>query len=194
MFFAVLEYLSTEEITRIVFGKIEYLGITTFAVFWFVFTLQYTHNDAGLNYRKIQLLMVLPCLSLLFAFTDPWHGLIWKTASLVLDPTPQLLIEHGWWFRYVMIPYNYLLLLGGVAVLLYAFFDSSRLYRQQTLVLLAAAIFPFFFNILYIFAGVTLYGLDLTPVGFAISSIIMQLGLFPGKLFEVSPISYRTVF
>lgn len=193
-FFAVLEYLSTEATPRIVFGKLQYFGIPFFAVYWLVFTLQYTHNDSRLNHQKMRLLMVVPTLSMIFAFTDPWHGLIWDTVELARTPAPQLMIQHGWWFSYVMMPYMYLLLLGGVGVLLYAYFSSSQIYRQQILVLLSATIIPFFFSILYLLASVHLYGLDLTPISFALSSLIIVVGLFRGKLFKVSPISYRTVF
>lgn len=193
-FFAVLEYLSTEATLRIVFGKLQYLGIPFFAVFWFVFTLQYTYNDARLTSQRAGGLMAVPILSMIFAFTDPWHGLIWASVELGHTPAPQLMIEHGWWFSYVMMPYNYLLLLGGVGVLLNTYFASSQLYRQQILVLLSAAIIPFFSSLLYLLAGIHFYGLDLTPISFAFSSLIMVVGLFRGNLFEVSPISYRTVF
>lgn len=193
-FFAVLEYLSTEATPRIVFGKLQYLGIPFFAVYWLVFTLRFTHHDAHLTPQKIRGLMVLPFLSMIFAFTDPLHGLIWQSVELGHTPAPQLMIQHGWWFSYVMMPYNYLLLLGGVGVLLSAFFTSSQIYRHQILILLAASIIPFFSSLLYLLTGLHFYGLDLTPVSFALSSLIMIVGLFRGKLFEVSPISYRTVF
>lgn len=193
-FFAGLEYLSHDEITRIIFGKLQYLGIPFFSVFWLVFTLQYTHNDSKLNALRTRLLMIVPMLSMIFAFTDPWHGLIWASVSMDRTPAPQLVIKHGWWFSYVMMPYIYLLLLGGVVVLLYTYFASSQIYRQQIVILLTATIIPFFFSILYLLAGVHLYGLDLTPIGFSVSSLIIMIGLFRGKLFAVSPISYRTVF
>lgn len=193
-FFTVFEYLSAIESVRITFGKLQYLGITPLAVCWFIFTLRYTHNDAWLSKKNILLLSVIPALSLLFAVTDPLHGLIWSSASLVADPIPSLTIEHGLWFRYVMMPCQYVLLLGGVGVLLYAYVASSDIYRRQTLILLLGTLITFSFNVLYIVADFTPYGLDLTPVGFAISSIMIQFGLFKARFLELAPVSYRTVF
>jgi diguanylate cyclase (GGDEF)-like protein len=193
-FFTVFEYLSPAEAARIAFGKLQYLGITPLAVAWLMFTLQYTHNDAWLRRKTVVPLLIIPVLSLLFAATDPLHGLVWASVSLVTDPIPTLDIEHGWWFNYVMIPYQYCLLLGGVGVLLYAYAASSVIYRRQTLILLLATFIAFIFNVLYIVAGVTPYGLDLTPVGFAIGSIMIQFGLFKARFLELAPISYRTVF
>ncbi|MEO1744359.1 MAG: diguanylate cyclase, partial [Cyanobacteria bacterium J06629_9] len=38
------------------------------------------------------------------------------------------------------------------------------------------------------------YGMDLTPIGMAVSSVMVMFGLFQTRLFELSPIPYRTVF
>ncbi|MEM9163905.1 MAG: histidine kinase N-terminal 7TM domain-containing protein, partial [Cyanobacteria bacterium P01_F01_bin.4] len=193
-FFAVFEFLSTTASSRALFGKLEYFGITSFPVFWLIFTLQYTQSDRWLNKRSVAALMVVPSVSLILAITDPWHGLIWRSTAWRAEPYPDLIIEHGWWFNHVMAPYNYLLVIVGIGVLLKSFLGSSHVYQRQALNLLTAAMISFMCNVLYIVADVKLYGLDLTPVGFAISSTLLQLGLFQSKLFEVSPISYRTVF
>ncbi len=193
-FFSVFEYLSTTESARITFGKFQYLGIAPVALTWFIFTLQYTQNDAWLRTKNFIPLAAIPFFSLIFAATDPLHGLIWSSATLVTDPITTLDIEHGWWFNYVMIPYQYCALLGGVAVLLYAYFASSVIYRRQTLLLIIATFITFSFNVLYIIADIKPYGLDLTPVGFAISSIVIQLGLFQTRFLDLAPVSYRTIF
>ncbi|PZD75061.1 Cyclic di-GMP phosphodiesterase Gmr [Acaryochloris thomasi RCC1774] len=193
-FFTVFEYLSPAEAARITFGKLQYLGITLLPVAWLIFTLRYTHNDAWLRRKNVVPLFIIPALNLLLAATDPLHGLIWSSTSFVTEPIPALSIEHGLWFNYVMIPYQYSILLTGVGVLLYAYAASSAIYRRQTLILLLATFITFVFNALYIVAGVTPYGLDLTPVGFAISSIMIQFGLFKARFLGLAPVSYRTVF
>ncbi|MEM8805274.1 MAG: histidine kinase N-terminal 7TM domain-containing protein [Cyanobacteria bacterium P01_G01_bin.38] len=193
-FFAVFEFLSTTASNRALFGKLEYPGIVTFPVFWLIFTLQYTHSDRWLNQRNVAALMVVPVISLILALTDSWHGLIWRSTTWSAEPYPDLIIEHGWWFNHVMLPYSYLLFIIGIGVLLQSFLGSSHVYQRQALNLLTAAMISFMCNVLYIISDVKLYGLDLTPVGFAVSSTLLQLGLFQSKLFEVSPVSYRTVF
>ncbi len=193
-FFSVFEYLSQDEFGRILFGKLQYFGITTFAVFWLAFTLQYTHHDGWLTRRNWFLSLILPGLSLLFGLLAPRLALIWRSVELVHTPFPTLSIEHGWWFHWVMVPYNYLLFALGIGLLLQALFVNSRLYRQQTLFLLIAGLFPFLFNAVYVVADVTVYGLDLTPISMALSNVMVVFGLFRVRLFELSPIPYRTVF
>lgn len=193
-FFGVFEYLSLNQTARIFFGKTEYLGIAFFPALWLIFTLRYAHRDGWLTRPVLVALNVIPTLTLLLAFTDYWHGLIWQSATLVLRPFPRLLIEHGWWFNYVAIPHCYLLLIVGFGVLIAASFAGSRLHRRQTLALMGAALAPFVCNVLYVVSGVTLYGLDLTPVGFAIAGLSIQFGLFRTQFLDAAPISYKTVF
>lgn len=192
-FFAVFEYLSLDQTARIIFGKAEYLGISFFPALWLIFTLRYAHCDGWLTRRVLVALNVIPTLTLLLAFTDYWHGLIWQSATLTLQPFPRLVIEHGWWFNCVAIPHCYVLLVVGFGTLLKAAFAGSQLHRQQVISLLAAALAPFVGNVLYVVAGITFYGLDLTPVGFAITGMIVQFSLFRTQFLDVAPISYRTV-
>ena len=192
-FFAVFEYLSLDQTARIIFGKAEYLGISFFPALWLIFTLQYTHCDGCLTRRVLIALNVVPSLTLLLAFTDYWHGWIWRSATLTFQPFPQLVIDHGWWFNYVAVPHCYGLLLVGFGTLLTAAFVGSQLHRKQIFSLLCAALAPFIGNILYVAVGVRFYGLDLTPAGFAMTGIIVQFSLFRTQFLDVAPIAYRTV-
>jgi diguanylate cyclase (GGDEF)-like protein len=195
-FFSIFELMPLAEGLRITLARLQYLGITYFPVFWLIFTLQYTHQDARLR-PMFKGLMVLPTLNLLLALTDAWHGLIWKNVIVGSSPeNAQVIfqIEHGWWFRHILAPHQYLLFGAGIIVLLRAFFVNSELYRRQILFLLAFALLPLVINLPYIFAGVSFKGVDLTPIGLALSGIIVQFGLFKGRIFDLSPISYRSVF
>lgn len=193
-FFATLAYLSLNETVRIFFNRATYLGISFFPAFWLIFTLQYAHHDRWLSRRVKLAIQVVPLLTFTMVLTDPWHHWVWRSAALHLQPFPQLVIDHGPWFHYVTIPYAYLLLIIGFGVLLSAALTESRLYQQQTLMLLGAALIPFACNILYVVAGVRLYGLNLTPVGFAIAGLLIHRGLFRTQFLSAAPISYRTVF
>ena len=192
-FFTVFEYLSLDQTARIIFSKAEYLGIASFPTLWLTFTLQYAHYDGWLTQRRLIALNVIPALTLILAFTDHWHGWIWRSVSLTLQPFPQLVIEHGWWFNYVVVPYFYVLMTVGFGTLLTAAFVGSQLHRKQVFVLLCGALTPFIGNVLYVVAGITFYGMDLTPVGFAATGMIIQFSLFRTQFLDVAPISYRTV-
>ena len=193
-FFATLAYLSLDETARIIFNRATYIGISFFPTFWLVFTLQYAHHDRWLSRRMQAAISVVPTLTVMLVLSDPWHRLVWRSARLQLQPFPQLVIVHGPWIHYVAVPYAYLLLLLGFGVLLSAAFVGSKLYQRQTLMLLGAALIPFVCNVLYMVSGIRFYGLNLTPVGFAIAGILIHGGLFRTQFLNAAPISYRTVF
>ena len=193
-FFAVFEQLAPTRSQQIIFGKLEYFGIAPFPSFWIVFTLRYAQYDGWLNKRVLKALSVIPILTLTFALSDRWHGLMWKAAKFYSEPFPQLEITHGWWFNYVAIPYCYALLIIGLGVLLMASFSGSRLHKRQTFVLLLCAVFTFVLNVIYIMTGHNLYGLDPTPIGFTFLSITIRFSLFHTRFLDIAPISYKTVF
>ncbi|MEL6471472.1 MAG: histidine kinase N-terminal 7TM domain-containing protein [Cyanobacteria bacterium J06623_4] len=193
-FFSIFEFLSSGEVAKVIFGKAQYLGLAPFPIFWLIFTLRYAQRDGWVSRGFIAAISTIPLLSLVFAFTDRWHGWVWQSARLKETNFPQLEIVHGWWFDYVMVPHSYALLILGFGVLLSASFSGSRLYRRQTVILLTAALIPFGCNVLYVISEITLYGLDLTPVGFAFAGCLIYFGLFRVGFLEIAPISYKTVF
>jgi diguanylate cyclase (GGDEF)-like protein/PAS domain S-box-containing protein len=196
-FFSIFELLNLPEGLRLTLARFQYFGIAYFPVFWVIFTLQYTHQDARLSRSVFRALIVLPTLNLFLALTDHWHGLIWRHVTLGSSTENSNIIfkiDHGWWFNYVLAPHQYLMFVAGIGILLYAFFVNSDLYRRQILFLLAFALIPLGINVPYILAGTSFHGLDMTPIGLAISGIIVQFGLFKGRIFDLSPISYRSVF
>jgi diguanylate cyclase (GGDEF)-like protein len=196
-FFSIFELIDLAEGLRLTLARFQYFGIAYFPVFWVIFTLQYTHQDARLSRSVLRTLMILPTLSLILALTDHWHRLIWRHVTIGPSPeNPNIIfkIEHGWWFNHILAPHQYLMFVAGIGILLYAFFVNSELYRRQILFLLAFALIPLGMNVPYIVSGMSFYGIDMTPIGLAISGIIVQFGLFKGRIFDLSPISYRSVF
>jgi diguanylate cyclase (GGDEF)-like protein len=196
-FFSIFELINLADGLRITLARFQYFGIAYFPVFWVIFTLQYTHQDARLSRSVLRTLMILPTINLILALTNHWHGLIWRhvtIGSIIENSKIIFKIDHGWWFNYILAPYQYLMFLAGIGILLHAFFVNSELYRRQILFLLAVALIPLTINVPYIVADISLYGIDMTPIGLAISGIVVQLGLSKGRIFDLSPISYRTVF
>jgi diguanylate cyclase (GGDEF)-like protein/PAS domain S-box-containing protein len=196
-FFSIFELIDLAEGLRLTLASFQYFGIAYFPLFWVIFTLQYTHQDARLNRSVLRALMVLPTVSLILALTNSWHGLIWRHVTIGSSADNSSIIfkiDHGWWFNYVLAPYQYLMFVAGIGILLHAFFVNSELYRRQILFLLAFALLPISINLPYIVTGLSFHGLDMTPIGLAISGVVIQFGLFKGRIFDLSPISYRSVF
>ncbi len=193
-FFSALEQISPSAQLQIIFGKIAYFGIAPLPVLWLIFTLKYTQRDDWLQWPIVGGFSIIPLLTLIFALTDRWHGLMWKAAEFQLEPFPKLIITHGWWFNWVMIPSFYMIYMLSYCVLLVASFSAPKLHRKQTLMLVCAGMCPLIFNMLYVIAKIQLYGLDVTPIGFGFSGVFIYFNLFGAKFLDIAPISYKTVF
>src|SRR5215203_3525893 len=131
-----LELSGADLPTKILWAKVEYLGIATVPISWLAFALQYTDREGQLTPRNLTLLSALPLVTLLLAWTNEAHGLIWSSTRLGQGgPFPALEVDHGVWF-WVHLSYSYLLLLVGTILLISMLTHSPNLYRKQNLALL----------------------------------------------------------
>ncbi len=76
--FAALEVISTAGTSKILFTQLSYLGIVSMPVFWLYFSFEYSERYEWLKYRRRKLLWIIPVLTLMIAFTNKWHGLMWS--------------------------------------------------------------------------------------------------------------------
>ncbi|MDZ4230546.1 MAG: histidine kinase N-terminal 7TM domain-containing protein, partial [Dehalococcoidales bacterium] len=89
--------------------------------------------------------------------------------------------------------YSYFLILAGTLALIQRLFRSPRLYRSQSIALLAAVATPLVWNVLYISRLLPAYRIDLTPSAFAMSGLLIGWGLFRFRLFDIIPVARDSV-
>lgn len=178
---------------KILWAKVQYLGIVSVPVAWLAFTLQYTGRDHWLTRRNLILLALTPLVTLLLVWTNEVHGLIWSGVALGgTDLGAVLALTYGPWF-WIHAAYSYLLLLSGTLLLVGALIDSSHLYRGQTGVLLIGAILPWLANVLYLTGLSPLPHLDLTPFAFTASGVVLAWGLLYYRLLDIVPVARDAV-
>lgn len=178
---------------KLLWAKIEYLGIAAIPLTWIAFALQYSGREHWLTPRTLVALAIVPLATVTLAWTNEAHGLIWRVTRLSTEPgVPVLALEYGSWFG-VHVAYSYLLLLLGTILLLRALLRSPQLYRGQAGALLSAALLPWVVNVIYL-AGLNPFpGLDLTPFAFVGSGLILSWGIFRFQLLDVVPVARDAV-
>ncbi len=185
----VLQFKSTELSGQIFATNIQYLGIVTLPVMWFVFSLEYTGHDKWLTRRNLFLLAIFPFVTVVLAWTNSFHSLMWHGRHLgTTGPFIVIAKTYGLWF-WVHTSYSYLLMLFGMFILIQRLFRPPRLYRGQSITLLICVIVPLVWNVLYIFQLSPIYRLDLTPSAFTISGLAMAFGLFRFRLLDIVPVA-----
>jgi PAS domain S-box-containing protein len=179
--------------TKILWAKLEYLGIVTVPTAWFLFALQRTGRGKWLTRRNLILLALVPVFSVLMAWTNEMHAGFWTRIDLVELEQGFVGWEaiYGWAF-WIHTSYAYVLLALGSFLLLQALFRSSRLYRGQAAIMLLSVIVPWVGNVLSVFHLVDL-PFDFTPIGFSVAGLLVAWGLFQFKLLDIVPVARDAV-
>src|SRR5690349_14203405 len=76
-----LEINSTDLAPKILWAKIEYLGIVMGPIFWLAFAIHYTRREKWLAPRFWVPFSLIPFATLVLVFTNEAHGLIWRYIS-----------------------------------------------------------------------------------------------------------------
>jgi PAS domain S-box-containing protein len=182
-----LESRSTTLDRQLLFSNIGYLGSTGAPVAWFIFAMHYTSGNRLVTGWKIVPFCLLPLFIVVLVWTNDWHHLMWSNAHLGTSGEFTVTIKTYGTFFWVMIAYDYILVVTGSIVLIRRLFVGTPLYAMQAVSLIVTVSLPFIWNILYFFNLKTMPHKDLTPVMFTISGIAMVLGLMRYRLFLAVP-------
>lgn len=171
-------------------SKLSYLGIATSPALLLMFALDYSRNTHWLNRRNLLfLLWLIPVISIFMAFTNEKHLLLWS--SVVPSPGTNgeiLVYNHGLYF-WVHVAFSYICLLTSSFLLVRTALLFSKKIRTQVYVLFFAVLIPWIGNIIYVSGSSPIEGLDLTPISFAASVILMAWSIFRLQLFGIIPVA-----
>jgi PAS domain-containing protein len=178
---------TTDPTLRLLFEQVQWFGIAAAPAFLLLFATAYTGVDRRLTRRRTAALFVVPALTVLAAFTNPWHGLLWADAEYVrVDGVVSVVQTFGPWY-WANLAYTYLLVGVGSALLLRLALRSEHLYRDQSALLAVGIAVPLVANAASVFGEAFLPGLDMTPYAFTVTGVAFGLALFRGRLLELVP-------
>jgi PAS domain S-box-containing protein len=175
--------------TKIFWSKVSYVGIVNVPPLWLLFTLSYSQRTQWFARRRVALLWVVPAIILGLVATNELHHLVWPRITPDPDaPGLMLIYEHGpgVWLNML---YSYPLLLLATIWLVRVVLNSAQLYRRQAAALLAGAAIPWVVNALYLAGYRPFPSLDLTPIAFALTGLMMALGIFRFQMLDIVPVA-----
>ncbi|WP_380679579.1 histidine kinase N-terminal 7TM domain-containing protein [Salinigranum sp. GCM10025319] len=169
------------------FGRLAYVGIVVVPLAWFTFALAYTGRGTALG-RWWLVALATPCAAMVaLAWTTLSTGLVWTGYELVPAaglPHGVLSVAYGPAF-WLWTAYAYALT-GSGTLLLLASVAKARVFRRQTAVLLVGVTAPWIGNLAFV---ADLSPLDLTPIGFVVSAVVLGGGLYRYRLLDVHPVT-----
>ena len=188
-FFYAWEIAAIDLPSKILFAKLQYIGIVSPPVAWVIYALHYSGQANRATKRTIILSSILPLVTLLLVWTNEFHHLIWVSTSIVQSNNDLFLaVTYGPWF-WVHTIYSYIFLTLGTLLLFQSLVLSSHRYQYQIVSIIISALAPWIANALYITKALPFPYLDLTPFGFAISTVILGWGVRRFQLFDSMPVA-----
>jgi PAS domain S-box-containing protein len=184
-----LEIAGANLATKLFWGKVQYIGIVTAPLLWFIFAYNHASRDQRMSHRAMLLASIIPFITLVLVFTTDLHGLVWQEIGLRTTVNFSLLqVTYGPWF-WIHSVYSYTLLLAGAYFIVRSVRHMWGPYRGQAVALLMAMAAPWIGNIVYLSDLSPIPYLDPTPFAFTISIIALVWGIFGFRLMDLSPVA-----
>lgn len=189
--FYAFELLSVSLERKLLWAQIEYIAIVSMPVLWFLFAMAYTERQKWLSRSRIFALFIIPLITLLLVLTNAFHHLIWADVALnVSGIFPTFDPNYGAWF-WLHSGYSYLLLLFGTLALIQAAIRSPKRYRWQNIALIMGALIPWIANAVYLLDLGGIFSIDLSPILFVLSGLVLAWSIFRIQLFDMVPVARR---
>jgi len=172
---------------KILFAQLEYLSIPIVSPLYFLFAIYYCNLEKHLNFKRIIFLWIIPIITIIAAFTNPYHNLLWYG----FKPVPEyneLEFLHGFWF-WIHSAYSYLLLLTGTVLILWTIFQNQYLQQLHIAWILTAAVMPWLGNAIYLTGLVPIPGFDITPFAFFLTGSLLAIAINKLKFLDLLPVA-----
>lgn len=188
----ILEVLSPDLDTSLVYNNLEIPCMLTIPVAFLLIAMYYTGRERYVSLRTLPLFFLGVIVLSLLEFTNPLHYLYYTGFSSTTYGGLVFWIHNHGPFFWLAIVYTYLLSLLALGLIVSHLFVTVKHHRRPLFILLVAAVVPIACNLLCIFFITPDTGIDLTPVAFLITGLILAFGLFR-YLFTTIPIAYTQV-
>ncbi|ATW28161.1 histidine kinase N-terminal 7TM domain-containing protein [Candidatus Formimonas warabiya] len=188
-----LELAGTDLFTKLFWTNVQCISYSFAPVLWLIMVFRFIERDHWVTRRNILLLLILPFLTVILAWTNNLHGLMWQNARLDINgPFPVVAKTFGPWF-WVIAAYSYLLNILSESLLALSLRRKSALYREQSRALFIGLALLFIQNALYIFGIHPVPRYDLTPVVAGVSGLYIAWGIFRYRLFDIVPVARENI-
>ncbi len=188
-----LEIGSTNLPIKLFWNKMQYVGLAIAPTAWLVYTLHYIGREKWLTRRTLALLSIVPLITLLLAFTNEAHGLIWRHVWLDTDG-PFLVFDKiygvGFW---VFVVYSCILLLLATFLYIQMFIRSRHFYRWQVSALVFGALLPWLGSMLDVFKLSPLPKFVPTSLGFIVGGLTVAFTIYRLRLGYIVPVARGVV-
>jgi sigma-B regulation protein RsbU (phosphoserine phosphatase) len=171
-------------------GDLKYVGIVFVPPSFWAFALEYTGRRRRLLRRDVAVLLIEPVLVLGALAIPATHDLV---RSATVDPADaEVVVSSGplFWLHLV---YSYSLMLAATFVLVQGLLKVTDRHRLVAWSLIVAVLAPMVLNALYNLQVPGMDLVDLTPIAFSVTGLVLVWGLFRFRLLELIPVGRKKI-
>ncbi|KPL73160.1 hypothetical protein ADM99_02640 [Leptolinea tardivitalis] len=191
-FFSGIEAVTASLAGKIFWSKMEYFGFVWAAPLCFLLILSYTNNWKWANPSLLVVLAAISLITLILAWTNEYHNLIWDAFYTGSDKLNIIVYSHGIWF-WIFNIFQFCLYCFNLVVLIDRLRFQKAPYRQQTITILVATLIPVVSGVLYIFNISPIPGLDWMPISTFFTGVIFAWSMHYYRLLDLVPIARETL-
>ncbi|MBW6474679.1 MAG: diguanylate cyclase [Anaerolineaceae bacterium] len=179
-----IRWLAHDEAAQLFWLDATYFGVVIAPTAFLVLALEYIDKVHILSSRVRIGLTIIPILTIIILWTDPWHGLFYNGMR-----TGDAILNGGAWF-WIFIAYTYIILLLASLLIFRKTIRNQLFFQVQARLLLTGMALPWLGNIISLLGFSPFPGLDLTPFLFTASGILFMFALFRFGLLDIVPIAH----
>jgi len=188
-----LGLMSTNLSTIYFWAKVEYLGIVFIPALWLHFAIQYTGREQWLTERNLILLGIVPVIILGLMWTNEFHNLFYAEIGLTIINSFVIMTLSPGVVYWLNVLYTYLLFAAGVILFVQMAAAVSRPYRRQIAIIVGGMLIIFAASILYLLGFTPIPYLELEPMVFTLTGLVIAWGLFRYDLFNIVPVAREKI-
>lgn len=186
------QLLSESIAAKTMWASVVWVGAIPATTLWLVFVLAYTGYGQLLTRRVLAALAVEPAVMLVLVatgsplFVERYAFVGTGSTAVVVPEAGPLLTAH--------LLYTLVLGLVSLVFLVQQYVHRGRLYRQQTAILLSAALVTVTTAVLTATDVAPGPSVNLTPIFFSVTDVMILVALFRYRLLDVTPVAHSTMF
>jgi two-component system cell cycle sensor histidine kinase/response regulator CckA len=178
---------------KLLAAQLAYVSISALPVWWLLLAARSTGIVDMSRPWRIPLAALVPCLTLVFAFTYPHSRLFWTGVQLDTSLVhPMLTFSQGPWF-WVNVAWSYALLLVGAVLFLASLKGAPHYYRGRTAALIVAMAAPWLLHGLMLLGVLPPFDFSITPLIVAVSGAAVAWALFKRRFLDIAPFARDAV-
>ena len=178
---------------KVFLAKLEYTFYNSTFAFLAMFALTYAGYENWLKKRPVKAFFwIIPISNILLAWTNDWHGLLWKSFTRSESGNNTVIFEHGTGYYWAAIT-AFLMILIITLSLWEASHKGAELSRRQARLLFIASILSVVSAVIYLLGSQRLKGVDWAPIICSVLGIMFILILYGARLLDLVPIARYTI-